>query len=346
MTWDEHTPATFAVTDIAGYNYKPLNYEPDHERFPERIMYASESHAKDAFLYWEKVMKFPWVIGDYVWTGMDYMGESGIGVSKYVAGEEGMVHPQPWPWYNAHCGDIDLIGNKKPQSYYRDVVWRESHLEILVHEPKPAGRSEITSQWGWPREEPHWNWSSAEGDSLDVNVYTSYPRVELYLNGKSVGKTLIDPSKGITAAFRVSYQPGELKAVARGRDGDPESKSLFTTGSVSRLHLAAGQTTLRASHQEIVFIHVTAIDHKNRLVPNAALPVRVAVKGQGTLLAAGNGSPYLEGSIQDNEFHLYRGQGLIILRSNGEPGNITLSASSENGFSDTINLMAGKQHEP
>ena len=340
LIWDEHTPATFAVTDIAGYNYQPYNYEPDHEKYPERIMYGSESHAKDAFLYWEMVTKLPYVIGDYIWTGMDYMGEAGIGVSKYISGEPNIQHPQPWPWFNANCGDIDLTGNKKPQSYYRDVVWDESDLEILVHEPIPEGKKEFVDAWGWPREEPHWNWEGSEGDTLEVNVYSSLPLVKLYLNDRFIGEKEIDLKKGITAVFKVPYQPGELKATARGQDNREESKVLTTTGKVSNLNLSAERNTIQASHQEIVYVTLSATDQEKRLVPNASLPVEITLDGEGTLLAAGNGSPFIEGSIQDNDFNFHRGRGLIIIRSTGKAGNIALAVKSENGLNDQINIKA------
>jgi beta-galactosidase len=220
------------------------------------------------------------------------------------------------------------------------VVWGESNLEILVHEPIPDGKREFIYPWGWPREEPHWNWEGAAGDSLDVNVYTSYPLVRLYLNGELLGEKEIDPRKGITAGFRVAYRPGELKAIATNRDGNQETRSLYTSGPTSGLVLKAEQTTIMASHQAIVFVNISAIDHENRPVPTAALPIRISVEGQGKLLAAGNGSPLLEGSIQDHEFNLFRGKGLIIIRSTGEPGNIRLSVRSEDGLSDQINMKA------
>src|SRR5690606_36982740 len=100
---------------------------------------------------WAKVKSLPWVIGDFVWTGMDYIGEAGIGHSILDQKAEGNL--LAWPWYNAWCGDIDITGIKKPQSYYRDVVWGRSKLEIALRPPVPNGSTEIISRWGWPRED-------------------------------------------------------------------------------------------------------------------------------------------------------------------------------------------------
>ena len=147
-----------------------------------------------------------------------------------------------------------------------------------------------------------------------------------------------NPGKGITAPFIVPYRAGELKAIAADRYNNVVARSLTTTGPVTNLKLTAERTTIRASHQEIVFFRVVATDHENRLVPTATLRVNISLEGEGTLLAAGNGSPLIDGSIQDKEFRLFRGRGLIILRSNGEPGSITLSVRSEDGYGEKINI--------
>ncbi len=117
--WEQTAPA-FTYLGVGGYNYQWGHYEPDHEKFPQRIMVGTESVPKDAFDNWQQVKKHSWVIGDFVWTGMDYLGETGIG-HAITDSQKNML--MEWPWFNAFCGDIDLVGNKKPQSYYRDVLW-------------------------------------------------------------------------------------------------------------------------------------------------------------------------------------------------------------------------------
>jgi beta-galactosidase len=112
------------LLDVGGYNYQWWEYENDHVKFPNRIMMGTESVPKEAFQNWNLVEKHPYIIGDFVWTAMDYLGESGIGHTS-CENEKGN-QLRPWPWFNGYCGDIDLIGEKKPQSYYRDVVWRRS----------------------------------------------------------------------------------------------------------------------------------------------------------------------------------------------------------------------------
>jgi beta-galactosidase len=128
--WEYSNPA-FALLDVGGYNYQWAKYESDHKQFPGRIMAGTESVPMHAFQNWQMVENHPYVIGDFVWTAIDYLGESGIGHSTTDTGR--MEFSNPWPWFNAYCGDIDICGNKKPQSYYRDVVWRRSPIELAVH---------------------------------------------------------------------------------------------------------------------------------------------------------------------------------------------------------------------
>ena len=158
---------------------------------------------------------------------MDYLGESGIG-------HAGLDHPkyewnQPWPWFNAFCGDVDLCGFKKPQSYYRDVVWKRSPLALAVHAPVQAGRTEKFSDWGWPDEHQSWTWPGQEGKPLKVAVYSRCENVRLELNGKIIGEQPVTEATKLTAHFEVPYAPGELratgfsggKAVARFRSTPP-----------------------------------------------------------------------------------------------------------------------------
>lgn len=212
QNWDDHTPAAFEVMDIAGYNYRNDKFESDHKLYPERIICTLESYPKEAFQFWKSVRELPYVIGDFVWTGMDYLGESGIGITKYLKKEQFIKKPLPWPWYNANCGDIDITGNKKPSGIFRRVLWGESTLDMMVHEPIPNGLTEVISRWGWPREYASWNWKGCEKDTLLVNVYSSYPKVQLFLDDKLIGEQEIDKDKGITATFKVPYKKGKLKA--------------------------------------------------------------------------------------------------------------------------------------
>ena len=157
------------------------------KNFRDRIMMGTESVPMDAFGNWQQVEKHPWVIGDFVWTGMDYLGETGIGHTQYLSKDQKDVFAMTWPWFNAWCGDIDITGDKKPQMLYRDVIWGNSQLEMNVHAPVPEGKTEKISYWGWPDEYPHWNWNGNEDKLLQVSVYTKGDAVRLELNGRVIG---------------------------------------------------------------------------------------------------------------------------------------------------------------
>ena len=325
-TWDDLHPI-MNLFDVCGYNYQEGRYRSDHELYPQRIIYASESMPPQFHEHWKAVRELPYVIGDFVWVGMDYLGEAGVGHATYEADpHKEQFFFMPWPWYIVGCGDLDILGDKKPQSYYRDVVWENSRLELAVHEPIPEGHYELIHFWGWPREEQHWNWDCPPGTPLEAKVYSSYPRVRLELNGQIIGEQDISEEDKFTARFSVPYQPGVLRAYGLENGEARESKTLETTGVVTHLRLQPECGHLTAGRSEIVYVRVSAHDAAGRLVPTADLPVRARVNGAGELLAAGNGSVFAEGSLQSGSFRLYRGRGLVIVRSSGQSGAICLEA--------------------
>ncbi len=356
LKWDDTAPA-FAQMDIACYNYKSDMYESDHAKYPQRIMCGSETFPMQVDFNWELMNKHPFVLGEFVWVGMDYLGEATVGKSLYKSDPRAEVpFFMPWPWYISNMGDIDILGNKKPQSYYRDVVWGQSHLELSVHEPIPAGMHEIVFYWGWPREYQCWNWHGHEGEPLWVSVYSSYPQVRLELNGRVIGqKNISDPAepqqpfltsgnlKGISqfrAYFQVPYEPGELKAVGIKDGQEMESRTLATTGPAFALRLQPEEPIIKACKGDIGYVAVAMVDAQGRVIPTDSSQVKINVSGEGRLIGAGNASPLVSGSFQDDEMNLYRGRGLVIVRSTGKKGKITIVAESEGVRSDTAIIQA------
>ncbi|MBQ0736346.1 glycoside hydrolase family 2 TIM barrel-domain containing protein [Aquimarina celericrescens] len=325
--WPE-TASTFELLDVAGYNYKFDRYEEDHNDFPERIMYGSESMPNQAYENWQLVEKLPYVIGDFVWTGMDYLGESGIAHSTYQTEKDVEdSFTMPWPWYISWCGDIDIIGNKKPQSYYRDVLWKRSDLEILVHEPIPKGTYELLHYWAWPKESKSWNWQGYENRILQVSVYSNCPEIRLELNGKVIDQKKITNKDKLTAQFFVPYQPGELKAVCISENSEL-TQIINTSGEAETLKLIQENKTAD-ENDKLIYLQVSAIDKNNNLVPNSAAKVMVSLEGGLEMLAAGNASPLIEGSLKDQSFNLYEGKGLIILRKTSDSENTTVTVTSD-----------------
>ena len=326
--WETTVPA-FAQLDVGGYNYKLDEYENDHKIAPERLMMGTESFPLQAFENWQMVEKHPYVIGDFVWTAMDYLGESGIGHSS-VKKDTKDTFSMDWPWYNAYCGDIDICGFKKPQSYFRDVVWKVSNLKMAVHSPIPSGMKELVSYWGWPNEQQSWNWAGSEGQKLQVNIYSNYPEVRLELNGKVIGTKTVSAETKLTAAFEVQYEAGELKAVALKDGKEIESKVLKTTGKPAKIRLTADRSELKASRNDLSYVTVEVVDETGAIIPNANLPIQFKVEGAGELAAVENGNPADMKSFRSPQVTSFNGKCLVILRPTGTSGEIKLKAESEN----------------
>jgi beta-galactosidase len=329
--WDASAPA-FALLDIAGYNYTWSKYESDHVKYPSRIMVETESNPDLAYETWRQVEKHPYVIGDFVWTGMDHLGESGLGDNRYIAKEEAppdrITIARPWPTWVNWCGDIDILGNKKPQSYYRDVVWGQSKLEIAVHAPVPAGKREITSYYGWPEELASWNWSGNEGTPLEVKLYSRAERVRLELNGEVIGEKSIDPAAGITASFAVPWRAGVLRASAFSNGQVIATRTLKTTGPATSLALLPEVSCVVAARERLIYIPVEIRDRAGSLVPNAGHSLELALTGPVELMAFGSANPDIAPPLKDVHANAFRGRALVILRSTGSAGSARVSISS------------------
>jgi len=326
--WESTIPA-FAMLDVGSYNYMRSEYESDHKKHPERIIMGTESYAKEAFDYWQLVKKNPYVIGDFVWTAMDYFGETGLGNAR-LNDEPARGILKPFPWFNGFCGDIDIIGSKKPQMFYRDVIWENSNLEMAVHAPIPEGKRELVSQWGWPNEWQSWNWAGNEGNMMDVRVFSNYPLVRLELNGKVIGEQNVGDDTKLIATFKVPYQPGILKAVAIKDGKVMESKQLTTTGASAKIKLVADRKSIKANRNDLSYVRIVITDAQGNTIPDATISVKLTVSGDGEIAGSGSASPNDMESVNNPVCKTYRGQALAILRplKNNIKGNIKLKVDA------------------
>lgn len=351
-TWEEND-AAFEYLDVHGYNYHYGGYESDFERYPNRIIIGTESFPIEAFGNWQIVEKQPYVIGDFVWTGMDYFGEAAIGNAQLES--EMSEDYSDWLWFNAYCGDISILGYKKPQMFYRDVVWRNSKLELLVHAPIPSGDKEIISRWGWPNEWKSWNWEGNEGTSLQVSVYSRCDEVRLELNGNVIGtKTIseISPSSeqmenamqerkitALAAYFEVPYQRGELVAVGLIDGKEVVRQSLKTTGKPAQIKITAEDETVGAARNDLAYFNVEVLDENGILIPDAEIPVEFTIQGNGKLQAVGNGNPTDMKSFQQPEVNTFRGRCQLIVRSCEEGSEIIVSAKAKGLETSTSKVL-------
>jgi beta-galactosidase len=317
----------FATLDVAGYNYAAGNYVKDHQRLPDRIIVSTESHPPRAFEFWMGVVDYPWVIGDFVWTGYDYLGEASIGWL-------GLRNPSPYfPWTHAYCGDIDICGWKRPQSFYRDVLWGDGkQLSIFVKPPVPTfpfPDIEGRRPWNWQDVAACWNWQGYEGKELEIEVYSSCPEVELFLNDKSLGRKKTNRSNKWIARWRVPYEAGALSA--KGYEGNKvlATSELRTAGEVTKIAISADRTTIGADGQDLSYITVQLLDDNGIRNPVAENLVNFEIQGPGSIVAVGSSNPRSTESYKQPRRKVYQGRCQVIIRSENKPGEITLKASSQ-----------------
>ena len=327
--WDYLQPA-FTYLDVGGYNYEWQQYEPDHAKYPGRIMMGTESFPMEAFQNWQAVEKNSYVLGDFIWTAIDYLGESGIGHSSISNGDARDVFSPPYPWFNSYCGDIDLIGNKKPQSFFRDVVWHRSTIEMAVQRPMPSGYKEHVSRWGWSDELRSWTWPGMEGSPMTVRVYTRGDKATLSLNGNEVGSKTLTEKDALKAEFTVPYAPGELKAIAFD-DGNEIGTIAFTTAGIPRkLILRPDRPKLNATRDLLSYVIAQVVDESGRLIPDAVVPVNFTITGPAEIAAVGNANPKDVASFRKPRRNTFHGECLAVVRPTGNPGSIEIRAESPN----------------
>jgi len=323
----------FATLDIAGYNYafggdhmQKTIYATDHKRVPGRIMVGTESYPLESFGAWMDVIDYPYLIGDFVWTAFDYIGEASIGWRGY---------PQEknfFPWNLAFCGDIDICGWKRPQSYYRDALWMENQLSLFVKPPKPSFEENpnriFWSKWHWYDAVSDWNWKGSEGKPLQVSAYSSCEVVELFLNNKSLGKKKTDRSTEFKASWDVPWQAGELKAVGYQGEKQVNTAILRTANETTQIRLTADRSKIKADGQDLSYITVELLDNKGIMNPKAENLVKFGIEGPGTIVGVGNANPISTESYQRPERKAWRGRCLVVIKSEKNHGKIILKASS------------------
>ena len=309
--WDTTAPAC-EFLDVAGYNYMWGTYASDHAKYPMRLMMGTESTPDQAFDTWRMTENNDYVVGDFVWTAMDHLGESGIGCSRFKDSENKWFC-QLWPWFNNNSGDIDLCGDEKPQYALRKILWRKSRIEMNVHRAIPEGKEEDLSYWGWPDEWACWNWPK-EGEEHEVRVYSDYPKVRLYLNGRLVGEEECGEAKKLKALFKVKYEPGVLKAVGMQDGEEKESTELVTTGTGVNVQLDVDRKAIRASRNDLAFVSITLLDDKGRVCPNDDVPLRLSVTGPGEIAGSGNACPTDMASFNSPICKTFRGRAMAVVR--------------------------------
>ena len=315
-----------AALDVQGINYGESWgdwFAEDHERYPDRVMFTTESFPLQAARYWLSARAHPYVLGDFVWTAWDYIGEASIGWRGYPQ-EENF-----YPWNLAFCGDIDICGWKRPPSYFRDALWRVGgeNISVFVKPPTPSfpvnPKRADWSMWHWFDVVANWNWSV--GTSLEANVYTTAPVAELFLNGRSLGRKNVD---SCNAVWWVPFAPGTLKAVGYTSTGKVTA-SLTTTGGPVAIRAHADRSTIKADGEDLSYVTVEVVDSAGRRNPTATNLLHFEVSGPGVIVGVGNADPTSTESYTEPQRHCWQGRALVVLRSARGSGEIKLRVTSE-----------------
>ena len=382
----------FSQLDITGYNYNLIaSWEADHQQLPSRLMLTTESYPAKAFPLWQISHDHPYVLGDFTWTAMDYLGESGIGAWSYGTPEQAKAAEQMmgamvntdfidklftgmangvdvmaemakgssdpgsnavmavmfhgYPWHASNSGDLDLTGFRKPQSYYRDILWNGGdRVYTTVRLPEPDGKKIIAVGWATYPTLSTWTWPGQEGKDMQVEVYSGAEKVQLFLNDKLIGEKSTGRDQEFKAIFSVPYSPGILKAVGI-RDGRPVAESVLTTaGNPVSLRVKADRTIVQANGEDLSYVTVEAVDAEGRLEPHADQEVLFSISGPGVIAAVGNGDGQDAESYHADRRKLFQGRALVIVRTSRQAGAIKLTAKTS-GFADgsvTIEAKAVK----
>ena len=333
--------------DVVGFNYKVDRYIPAYELLPQRIILGSETastvssrgvyhfpvkvghdilnddHQSSSYdtehCWWSNIPDndfaadedYDWCIGQFVWTGFDYLGEP----SPYDT--------DAWPNHSSVFGIVDLASIPKDRYYLYRSQWNkdEETLHVL----------------------PHWNWEGREGEVTPVFVYTSYPSAELFVDGISQGMRTFAESDGKVPClgeyamkrFRlmwndVVYQPGELRVVAYDADGKAvDEKIVRTSGKASAVRLAPDRTVLKADGEDLCYVNVSLVDKDGNPVPVDDRLVKIKVSGAGSFRAVANGDPTCLESFQQPQMHLFSGQLTVLVQSSEQAGEITVEVSGK-----------------
>lgn len=318
---DVKTRDAFANMDIAGYNYGIYRYKHDLKKYPQRLILGSETFCNDAYKFRELAKQEPRLVGDFVWAGMDYLGEAMVGSWEYADYAE--TFDGGPGWVSAGSGRIDLTGKPLGEALYTRVALEaDNGPYIAVCPVNHTGDRHSPSAWKMTNAMPSWSWTGCEERKANVEVYARAARVELVLNGHTVGsKTL---KNDCLARFSIPYESGTLEAVSYdAADYEIGRCKLQSAGGTTRLTLDAEEPTVKPGH--LCYIRLRYTDENGITKPLARGSIQVQVRG-GTLVGLGSACPFNKHSYLDSETDTYYGEALAIVRM-GDGDAMTIAAS-------------------
>lgn len=327
--WCEKIAPQAGNIEILGYNYMAHRICKDEKIFPSHLFAITESFPMDAVWVKSEMDKQVRLIGEFVWTGWDYFGETGLGHIIYDTDSAQTWGLTEYPEHISNCGDFDICGFKKPQSYYRDAAWKKGSVHILSAVSENFNRKKTISSWGFYDMARTWTYTGKEGSMITIHLYTTADECELMLNGRSLGKKTPD-KKGI-AVFEVEYVPGKLEAVAyigsevSGRD------ELCTTGALVRIDITP-DVTGKSGKTDLLFAEIALLDENGNVSWEADDEITVTAEG-GRVIGTGSGKIDDKHDYTDNKCQAYQGRILAAVQPDGD--SVVITAVTE-GESHTV----------
>lgn len=325
-----------AGVDIAGYNYMTARYEQDGKAYPNRVIVGSETYPPEIARNWDLVERLPHVIGDFTWTGWDYIGEAGVGIPAYKWGEGGFG--AAFPAQLAYPGDFDITGFRRPASYYREAVFGlRKKPYIAVQNPTHYGEFLIKTPWVISDATASWNWDGMEGKPAIVEVYAQGDEVELLLNGTSLGKKAAGKEAGFRTLFETTYEPGTLIAISYENGQEIGRSELATAGAERALCVEKEEYVgLKNAKQELVYVQVEMCDQNGVLASDDNQKITLSVDGEVEVLGFGSGNPKPNYNFNEGTTELFGGRAQIIVKKPEDKATLTVTA--ENGIEGKVEL--------
>lgn len=308
---DVKTRDAYARMDVAGYNYGILRYKHDLKKYPNRLIVGSETFCRDTYSFWEQAKRHPRIVGDFVWAGMDYIGEAGIGAWEYAdyAPEEG----NEAGWLTAGSGRIDIIGNPNGEALYTKVAFEQTDDIFLAVKPVYQTGKHSPSAWKMTEAVPSWSYPECDGYKATVEVYARAFAVELFMNGKSLGRKPV--KKDCVTYFETQYHDGELKAVSYDSQGNKlKTTSLTTAGEETKLTIAPETESTKA--EGLTFIPMTYTDGNGIWKPMEKHTLHVEVEN-GCLKGLGSACSYNPDGYDKDYTKTYYGRALAVVQADG-----------------------------
>lgn len=327
---DVKTRDSFARMDVAGYNYGIFRYRHDLRKYPKRMILGSETFCADAYRFWQEAKVNRRLIGDFVWAGMDYLGEVGIGSWEYK--DYAPRFDNGKGWVSAGSGRIDLTGKPLAEMKYTRVAFELDKIGIGVVPVNCTNQKHSPSAWKMTNAMESWSWNGCEGMEAKVEVYARASYVKLYINGKCVGQR--SPKGDCKVIFNTKYYDGVIKAVAYDLRGEVIAETSMKTADEETVLMLEPEQAVVKKDSELCYVRLKYTDKNGVVKPLEKGKIKVSVTG-GTLLGLGSACPYYDKSYLGDVADTYYGEALAVIRPE-TCGQIVVKAVSKIGVAQTI----------